>query len=69
MTKSDPTNAARKHRMRQARKDKGLREVRLWLEPDDVWRFCEIIRMKDRDREEAVSFMVQAGFEKAMSER
>lgn len=33
---TDPTNAVRKHRMREARKAKGLTELRCWFGPDQV---------------------------------
>lgn len=36
VSRPDPTNAARKHRMRQKRKGEGLVEVRAWLKPEIV---------------------------------
>lgn len=57
---ADPTNAERKARMRQRRKDGGLTEVRVWLTLDELKNLSQVMTQTGiKDRTAALIYLVR----------
>lgn len=58
VSRSDPTNAERKKRMRDGRRTKGLVERRIWFTPDVAARLDRVADREGLTRAEAISLLL-----------